>query len=459
MSRKASVLIVDDEEKLRHYLKKELLRKGYEVQDAREGKEAMDLLGRECADVVLLDIYLPGESGIAVLEKIRKEHPSTRVIMLTGNATVETALESMKLGAYDYLTKPYNLAELCLLVDRAFTESQLRRENVVLQHRVSRESQFDLFVGEDPGVQGALRMAEKAAAASSAVLICGETGTGKEIIAHMIHSMSPRKTEPFLALNCAAFQDSLLESELFGHEKGAFTDAFRQKTGLVELASRGSLFLDEIGDMSLGIQAKLLRFLDSGEFRRLGGTKTMKADIRILSATHRNLPKAIETERFRNDLFFRLNVVTINLPPLRERRGDIPRLAEHFLKKYSAFIASTRSRSLSPDAVGILTAYPWPGNVRELENIIERAMILSEGDVIRREDIASCLRGASPVGAQPKDSSLAEVERCHILKVLAEAGANKAMAARSLGIDVKTLYNKLRDYEADSSGSSPASAA
>ena len=447
MSRKASVLIVDDEEKLRHYLKKELLRKGYEVQVAGEGKEAMDLLARQYADVVLLDIALPGENGVAVLENIRKEHPLAKVIMLTGNATVETALDSMKLGAYDYLTKPYDLAELCLVIERAFAESQMRRENEVLQRRFSRESEFDLFVGEDPGVQEALRMAEKAAGASSAVLISGETGTGKEIIARMIHQKSSRRDEPFMALNCAAFQDNLLESELFGHEKGAFTDAFRQKPGLVELASRGSLFLDEIGDMPLGIQAKVLRFLDSGEFRRVGGTRNMKTDIRILSATHRDLPKAIQERNFRDDLFFRLNVVTISLPPLRERRGDIPRLAEHFLKKCSASIV-TRSRSLSPDALDVLKDYPWPGNVRELENIIERAMILSEGEVIRREDIASCLQGASPAGVRPKDDSLAEVERCHILKVLAAEGGNKAQAARSLGIDVKTLYNKLREYEA-----------
>lgn len=447
MPRKASVLIVDDEEKLRHYLKKELVRKGYEVQDAGEGKAAMDSLARQTADVVLLDIALPGESGVAVLEKIRKEHPLARVIMLTGNATVETALESMKLGAYDYLTKPCDLTELFLLIDRAFSESLLRRENEVLQRRFSRESEFDLFVGEDPGVQEALRMAEKAAAASSSVLISGETGTGKEIIARMIHQKSARRDEPFLALNCAAFQDSLLESELFGHEKGAFTDASRQKPGLVELASRGSLFLDEIGDMSPGIQAKVLRFLDSGEFRRVGGTRNMKTDIRILSATHRDLPKAAREGKFRDDLYFRLNVVAIRLPPLRERRGDIPLLAEHFLKKCSASIV-TRSRSLSPDALDALKDYPWPGNVRELENIIERAMILSEGEVIRREDIASCLKGGPASGDRPKDASLAEVERCHILKVLADAGANKAQAARSLGIDVKTLYNKLRDYEA-----------
>ena len=447
MPRKASVLIVDDEEKLRHYLKKELVRKGYEVQDAGEGKAAMDSLARQTAEVVLLDIALPGETGVAVLEKIRKEHPLARVIMLTGNATVETALESMKLGAYDYLTKPCDLTELCLLIDRAFSESLLRRENEVLQRRFSRESEFDLFVGKDPGVQEALRMAEKAAAASSSVLISGETGTGKEIIARMIHQKSARSNEAFLALNCAAFQDSLLESELFGHEKGAFTDASRQKPGLIELASRGSLFLDEIGDMSPGIQAKVLRFLDSGEFRRVGGTRNMKTDIRILSATHRDLPKAIQEGKFRNDLYFRLNVVAIRLPPLRERRGDIPLLAEHFLKKCSASIV-TRSRSLSPDALDALQGYAWPGNVRELENIIERAMILSEGEVIRREDIASCLRGGPATGDRPKDASLAEVERCHILKVLADAGANKAQAARSLGIDVKTLYNKLRDYEA-----------
>ncbi|MBI2386017.1 MAG: sigma-54-dependent Fis family transcriptional regulator [Elusimicrobia bacterium] len=449
MPRKASVLIVDDEEKLRHYLKKELVRKGYEVSDAGEGKGALDSLARQSSDVVLLDIALPGENGVAVLEKIRKEHPLARVIMLTGNATVETALESMKLGAYDYLTKPYDLGELCLLVDRAFAETQLRREHEVLQRRFSRESEFDLFVGEDPGVQEALRMAERAATASSSVLISGETGTGKEIIARMIHQKSVRRDEPFLALNCAAFQDALLESELFGHEKGAFTDASRQKPGLVELASRGSLFLDEIGDMPPGVQAKVLRFLDSGEFRRLGGTRNMKTDIRILSATHRDLPKAIREGKFRDDLFFRLNVVTIRLPPLRERRGDIPRLAEHFLKKCAATIV-TRSRSLSPEALAILTDYPWPGNVRELENIVERAMILSEGEVIRGADIASCLKGGSPSGNRPKDSSLAEVERCHILKVLAATGANKTQAARSLGIDVKTLYNKLRDYEAAS---------
>lgn len=445
MHRQAAVLIVDDEEKLRHYLRKELVRKGYEVEAARDGKEAMDSLAGRPADVVLLDIGLPGESGIVVLEKIRREHPLTRVIMLTGNATVETARDSMKLGACDYLTKPCDLGELCLVIDRAFAETRLARENEVLQRRFSRESEFDIFVGEDLAVQEALRTAEKAAAASSSVLISGETGTGKEIIARMIHRKSARRDEPFLALNCAAFQDALLESELFGHEKGAFTDASRQKPGLVELASRGSLFLDEIGDMPQAVQAKVLRFLDSGEFRRLGGTRNMKTDIRILSATHRDLPKAIKEGKFRDDLFFRLNVVTIRLPPLRERSGDIPRLAEHFLKKCGAAIAS-RCRRLSPEALAALKEYAWPGNVRELENIVERAMILSEGEVIGRADIASCLRGGAAAASGPKDSSLAEVERFHILKVLAESGANKAQAARSLGIDVKTLYNKLREY-------------
>ena len=445
MPKKPAVLIVDDEQKLCYYLGKEFLRKGYAAYAAHDSKEALKALEKDHVDVVLLDIILRDENGLDVLREIHRDYPSTHVIMLTGNATVETAIESMKLGAYDYLTKPYNFNELCLIIDRAYKEMLVRRENEFLRFELSRHIQFNEFVGQDPKIQELKSIVKKVARTNSAVLIFGETGTGKELVAQMIHHESPGSDSPFVALNCAAFQENLLESELFGHAKGAFTDAIRQKQGLIEIADNGTLFLDEIGSMSPGVQAKVLRFLDSGIYRRVGGIKNLKTSARVISATNQDLARAIQEDRFREDLYYRLNVVSIKVSPLRERKCDIPILVDHFLKKCKALQPRGEKR-ISRDTLEALMEYHWPGNVRELENVIERAVIMAEGDVIEPGNILLPAT-ASTSRLQPRDTSLAEIERVHVLQVLAESGGNKTKAAGLLGIDVKTLYNKLKEYQ------------
>lgn len=444
MPKKPAILIVDDEEKLCRYLKKEFLRKGYAAYEAQCKKDALEILGNELVDVVLLDIVLQDENGLDVLREVRRDYPSVHVIMLTGNATVETAIESMKLGAYDYLTKPYNTEELCLLIDRAYEEACMRRENEFLRFELSRQTQFKELIGQDRETRELKSIVKKVARTNSAVLISGETGTGKELVAQMIHHESLHCDGPFVALNCAAFQESLLESELFGHEKGAFTDAIRQKQGLIEIADNGTLFLDEIGSMSPGVQAKVLRFLDSGGYRRVGGVKNLKTSARIISATNQNLAKAIQEGKFREDLFYRLNVVNIKVPPLRNRKSDVPLLVDHFLRKCRA-LQTRGEKRISRKALEALVEYHWPGNVRELENVIERAVIMAEGEMIEPVDV--WLPGTAGTGEfPPQNTSLAEIERVHILKVLAESGGNKTKAAGALEIDIKTLYNKLKEY-------------
>ncbi|MBI5208371.1 MAG: sigma-54-dependent Fis family transcriptional regulator [Elusimicrobia bacterium] len=445
--RKACVLLVDDEDKLRKYLRKEFERQGYKFHDAGERAGAVALLAAERVDVVLLDIVLPGTGGMDILKELRKEHPEAQVIMLTGNATVETAVEAMKMGAYDYLTKPYNLSELMLLVDRAFGESRLRRENEVLRLQLAREGRSRDFVGRDPKLAELRAVVKRVAPTASPVLITGETGTGKELVARLIHETGGHADGPFVAVNCSAFQETLLESELFGHERGAFTDAVSQKKGLIEMADGGTLFLDEIGTMAIGMQAKLLRFLDHGEYRRVGGTRVMRATARIVSATNQDLAQAIKGGRFREDLLYRLNVVSVQVPPLRERKGDIALLVEHFVAKGSA-AHGRGGRRLSPAAIERLMAYHWPGNVRELENVIERSMVMAEGDVVGPGDIVMPA-GAVPLEPEGGAASLAAVEKAYILEVLARTDGNKTKAAAILGVDVKTLYNKLKGYSGE----------
>ncbi|MBI5624669.1 MAG: sigma-54-dependent Fis family transcriptional regulator [Elusimicrobia bacterium] len=439
--RKLSVLVVDDEEGFCRCLGKEFGRKGYAVSAAHDGKAALEALAKAQADVMLLDVVLPRLSGTEVLKRVRRDHPRTQVIMLTGNATVETAIESMKQGAFDYLTKPVNLAELCLVVERAFEATRVRAENEALRWELGRRTRFDEFVGKHASVVEIRKMVSRVAETDSPVLICGETGTGKELVARMLHHESRRSKARFLAVNCAAFQENLLETELFGHEKGAFTDAGARKPGLVELADGGTLFLDEIGNMSPAVQAKVLRLLDAGEYRRVGGTDDLKSACRVVSATNQDLGKAIKDGRFREDLYYRLNVVMIKTPPLRERREDVPLLVEHFLDKVHAL--QTRGRkTMSRPALDLILGHPWPGNVRELENAVERAVILSEGSVIEPSALClPCLEAGRSVG-----DALADVEKAHILAVLGRTGGNKSQAAAILKVDVKTVYNKLKEF-------------
>lgn len=437
------VLVVDDEEPFRRLLKKELTRKGFAVEVAGDGENALHLVARDSFDVVLLDIVMPGVDGITVMKRMMQDPSSPAIIVLTGRATVETAVEAMKNGAYDYLTKPYKLDELMIIMNRAFEFRRLKMKNQQFQQELIRKESPQGFIFKTKKMEEIFNIVKKIAHTDSTVLIYGESGTGKEMIANLIWQHSNRKDAPFIALNCATLSENLIESELFGHEKGAFTNAFQTKYGIVEVADRGTLFLDEIGEMPIGLQAKLLRFLDSGEFRRVGGNKTLKADVRVITATNKDIGELARKGEFRQDLYYRLNVINITIPPLRDRKEDIPELADYFLKRYTNKL-SKRIKGIDSNAMNILMNYHWPGNVRELENVIERAVILSDTDFIRPEDISI---SQIPDKEEGKLSSLDDVERSYIIKVLKETGWNQSKASQILGIDRKTLYLKLKKYD------------
>ena len=437
------VLVVDDEEPLRRLLKNELTRKGYSVEVAADGSAALRLLADAAFDVVLLDVVMPGLDGLSLMKRLKEEGGAPPIIVLTGKATVETAVEAMKNGAYDYLTKPYKIEELVIVIDRANEFGRLSVKSRLLEQELVRKgSPFDL-VGASRPMQDLLALIRKVAPTDSTVFIQGESGTGKELVANTVWRTSKRKDSPFIALNCATLSENLMESELFGHEKGAFTSAVQLKNGLVEVADQGTLFLDEIGEMPLALQAKLLRFLDSGEFRRVGGNRTMKADVRVLAATNKDLTGLIKTKDFREDLYYRLNVFTLSIPPLRERKEDISVLTEAFLVKYATKIAKPVPK-LAAGALRALEAYSWPGNVRELENVIERAVILAERDTISQKELALAPEDRVEDAASPR--TLEELEKEHIVRVLRESDGNQSRASQVLGIDRKTLYLKLRKY-------------
>ncbi len=436
----ANILIVDDEEPVRRLLSRELSRKGYHTDTAADGRSALEKLKGISYDILLLDIVMPGMDGISILKKLKGDPYSPAVIILTGQATVDTAVQAMKNGACDYLTKPYKLEELNIIIERASEQRKLKIENLLLQQELFRRETPDELIGISAKHKALLGMIERIAPTDSTVLITGESGTGKELVASYLWRKSRRKDRPFVALNCASFSENLIESELFGHEKGAFTSAHKIKHGLVEGAGQGTLFLDEIGELPLSLQAKLLRFLDSGEFRRVGGNKPMRADVRLLAATNKDLEEAIRQGQFRDDLYYRLNVIKIHVPPLRERKEDIKPLSGYFLGKYTVKVPR-EIKGISQGALDALSAYDWPGNIRELENVIERAVILCDSDEITGKDLAITQRQDTALPA-----GLEGVEKEHILKVLEESGGNRTRASRMLGIDRKTLYLKLRKY-------------
>ncbi len=439
-----TILVVDDEEPVRRLLKKELNRKGFVVDTASNGREALKKVKQKSFDIVLLDIVMPELDGISFLKKLKKDPSSPAIIVLTGRATVDTAVEAMKNGATDYLSKPYKLEELVLVIKRAAEERRLRLENIMFQHALKERFQPEEFVGKSRAYRELLSYIKKVAPTDSSVLITGESGTGKELVARLIWKHSARASGPFLALNCATLSENLMESELFGHEKGAFTSAFKIKYGLVEAADRGTLFLDEIAEMPQQLQAKLLRFLDSGEFRRVGGTKNLRVDVRIIAATNKNLEESIKEGSFRNDLYYRLNVINIHIPPLRERTEDIEPLVRHFIKKYN-YRFSRSVREIDRAAVKLLKKYKWPGNVRELENVIERAIILCDSERIERQHLT--LPCASVYDDnEPESLRLSDIEKRHIIRVLEQTGWNQSKTSRLLGIDRKTLYLKIKRY-------------
>jgi DNA-binding NtrC family response regulator len=438
-----NLLVVDDEEPFRRLLKKELSRKGFAVEVACDGAEALRLLRDSNFDVILLDVVMPGIDGLSLMKRLKEDPAAPAIVVLTGKATVETAVEAMKNGAYDYLTKPYKLDELTIVVDRAYEYSRLSVKSRMLeQELVRKETPFD-FVGKSKQLRDIHALIEKVAPTDSPIFIQGESGAGKELIANAVWHYSRRKELPLIALNCAALSENLIESEIFGHEKGAFTSAYQMKHGLVEVADKGTLFLDEIGEMPIALQAKLLRFLDSGEFRRVGGNKALRVDVRVIAATNKDLQAMIKDGTFREDLYYRLNVINITIPPLRERKDDIEELARYFLKKYARKLAK-QAKEFTSEALELLSAYRWPGNVRELENVIERAVIVCDSARIGAEDLSiASYAAAVDMSMNP---SLEEMEKNYILRVLKEAGGNQSKASQLLGIDRKTLYLKLKKY-------------
>jgi DNA-binding NtrC family response regulator len=444
-SKDISILTVDDDGEFRGVVARRFQRRGYDVAHTGSPSEALTMAEQKHFDVAILDIAMPEMDGIQLLERLRQIDPDTQAIMLTGQGTIETAIRAMKLGAYDYLTKPCELAELEVQVERAYEKGQLARENQRLKTALRRSGPPTQIIGNSSAIRQVLHMVEKVAASDSSVLIQGESGTGKELVARALHAGSPRADKPLVVINCAALQETLLESELFGHEKGAFTSAVAVKQGLFEVADGGTLFIDEIGEMAGGLQAKLLRVLEDGRFRRVGSTKELKTDVRIIAATNKDLAKEVAANRFRDDLYFRLNVITVPIPALRERSEDIPLLVNYFLSQ-----GARGPRSIDVDAMASLAAYHWPGNVRELANVIERAKILADGPNITLRDLpvgiiqpTSTVRTSEPAVARVNGSNLEDLERKHIQRVLEAEAWNKARAARALGISRRRLYRLL----------------
>jgi DNA-binding NtrC family response regulator len=438
------VLIAEDEAHLGTLLESFLVGKGYQVTTRRDGRAALEALKAETFDVALLDIVMPEMDGLEVLRQVREEPAPPEVIIITGNGTVETAISAMKLGAYDYLSKPYRMAEIEVLVRRAWEKRQLARENALLQTRLSRLSGVPEIITEYAPMRAVLALVERVAKSDSAVLIAGESGTGKELVARAIHRLSLRASGPLVDINCAAIAENLLESELFGHEKGAFTGALTRKTGLFELAAGGTMFMDEIGELDPRLQGKLLRALELGTFFRVGGTQKVQTDLRLVAATNKELAQLVTEGKFRSDLYYRINTISITLPPLRDRAVDIRPLADHFL---SAF-GGANPPVLGDDAVQALEAYQWPGNVRELKNVMERAVLLANGGVIHAHDLplSNHLGNGSNGNGVGTPIPLDQVERQHIEAVLRQLHWHQGKAAETLGISPKTLYRKIREY-------------
>lgn len=425
---------------------KELTRVGYNVTGCGSGAETIEKMQEKDFDVVILDMNMPVMDGIETMKRVKEMEPTTEVIVLTGQGTIENAVQATKLGAYDYLTKPCKLTELCVLLQKALEKRQLNRENVHLKRLVKDVCGTPVMVGNSIAMNAVYKMVDKVAASDAVVLIQGESGTGKELIAQMIHQRSIRANKPFVVINCATLQEALLESELFGHVKGAFTGAVESRIGLFEVADGGTLFLDEIGELAINTQAKLLRVVQSGEIRRVGDNKAINVDTRIIAATHRDLAGEVKNGKFREDLYFRLNVITLSLPPLRDKREDIPVLIDHFLDN---FCRNRQKKILLPEVMTAMSQYHWPGNVRELKNTIERLVVMTEGNSISIEDLPENIRVVSSTTAEGTEVILSGVEKKHILKVLHEKQGNKTLAAEALGISLKTLYNKLKAYHID----------
>jgi len=449
MMRKAAILLIDDDASLRRVIEYSLKERGYAVRTAESGEEGLLLFGSERFDAVITDITMPGMNGMEVLRKVQEASPGLPVIIITAYGTIESAVEAMKLGAFDYVTKPFpSRDELHLRLQKALQHQRLERENRSLREMVNDRFSFGNVLGTSERTREVLDLAGRVAASDATVLITGESGTGKELLAKGIHLASARASEPFVAVNCAAIPENLIESELFGHVKGAFTGAVRDREGKFELAEGGTLFLDEIGDLRVDLQAKILRSLQERTIDRVGGEKPVELDVRVIAATNRDLESEVRAGNFREDLYYRLSVVVLQMPPLRERKDDIPLLAEHFLKRFNPGSAAR----LAPDALALLTAYGWPGNVRELENVMERASVLRRGETITRADLPEKLSRAAHdvkniILNLPADGiSLEELERDLIVKALETHKGNQTRAAEFLRITRPTLIYRMEKY-------------
>lgn len=445
------ILIVEDEPFQREMLRDSLLSDGHRVQEAGEGGKALRLLKENSFDLLLLDFRMPGMNGIELLKEAKRICPDVEAILITAYGAIETAVEAMKAGAADYLTKPINLEELSLLIDRIAKHRTLARENDLLRQELGAKGvSTDTIQHKSPKMAELIHLAGRVASSHATVLIQGETGTGKELFARLVHRLSPRAGRPLIAVNCAAIPESLLESELFGHEKGAFTGAVQRRIGRFEQADGGTLFLDEIGELSLPVQVKLLRFLQEREFQRVGGERTLKADVRIVCATHRDMEARVKEGLFREDLYYRIHVVTLKIPPLRERREDIPVLVDHFIRRFAAENRKPME-GVSREARDLLIRYDYPGNVRELENIIERAVVISHGPMISTGDLPFQESEVAEDSCEASQSgtlheALENLERRMIQEALETAGFNQSQAAKLLGLSERMLRYKLKKY-------------
>src|SRR5919109_1653844 len=446
---KERILVVDDEQNARVALRTILSEEGYEIAEAADGEEALQLITGFAPAAVLADVRMPRTDGITLLKRAREQGSDAVFVMMTAFASVEAAVEAMRAGAENYLVKPLDVNAVLIVLEKALEKLRLQRDTQNLRERVRERYRFHNIVGDAPELQAVYEVVKRAAPTRATVLILGESGTGKELIAQALHEESPRRDKPFIKVSCAALTETLLESELFGHERGSFTGAVGRKEGRFELADSGTLFLDEIGEIPPSTQVKLLRALQQREFERVGGTETLKVDVRVVAATNRDLAAEVKEGRFREELFYRLNVVTVTLPPLRKRKGDIPALVSHFIEKYAKSYGKPLRR-LGPGTLNALLAYDWPGNVRELENAIERAVVLSRDGELTLDDLPPSLRGSrgqpAPAASVTPGATLRELERDAILRALAAVDGSTTRAAKMLGISVRKVQYRLKEY-------------
>jgi len=446
------ILVVDDEQGMRDSLSEWLREDGYAVTELDCGEKAVEAVAKAPYNLVLVDLKMPGIDGIETMRRIRALHEDLPVIIITAYATVDTAVQAMKEGAFDYVVKPFNPEEISIMISKVIQHQKILQENILLRRELEKRWVFQDLVGKNDKMRAVFEMVRTVAPSRSTVLVQGESGTGKELVARALHDLSGRRDEPFVSLSCGTLSETILESELFGHEKGAFTDARFLKKGRIEMAEGGTLFLDEIGEISPKSQVNLLRVIQEREFQRVGGTERIQVDVRIIAATNRDLEANIEEGRFREDLFYRLNVINIQLPPLRERPEDIPLLASHFLKKYNVENRKEIKR-FSENAIECLMAHAWPGNVRELENAVERAVVVCKGNLVQLEDLPPSITRAAPgTDGEMTDRTLSDVERRYIERVLGANNWNVQQSAQVLGIDRTTLYRKIEKYGLNKEG-------